>query len=491
MKLSNLIFCTLITLSSIQQVQAKNVMAILGGGGEKAGPGTMFDDAVGDYADKLSKSSKWEYDVSFNGGHPNSENLVKTKFPKAKSKSDFTKESYNNLIASYKKKILSGEIGPKDQLLIFINTHGAANSGREVTHQITGKNGPSSDPNVVNYNFLSVDALNELVKLANSKGITMGIIDFSCYSGNTLKLRTPNTCVISATSPNHFSYSASNPNVFEDAYNYFVPSNRAFINSFMANLEPGKSLEEVFLKARKNSGDKGFPMIGTDENQKIFQEIYSKIMPYMFYNDSHFFTLNKYLMSNANDQDCCTRESQFQGLIKSIENLKKYAPNSPYIDELKKELTLYKKQQDEMIGELKKLGGNRLNTVENFVVQVPGSKSVINNNLTWKKILDEQPEKWITLHSEQAKKEKNPDEKNVMLALVEYYKKVKSKKAEILKKYPEIKNVEKASQELVKKFATHEENVDRIAALERKLYDQMYAVYKNQNKNDPCRKLTF
>jgi hypothetical protein len=491
MKFSKILLFTLITLSSLQEVQAKNVMAILGGGGEKAGPGTLFDELLTGYADKLSETSKWEYDVSFNGGHTNTEKIVKHKFDKAKSKSTFTKESYDKLIANYKAKIISGEIGPKDQLLIFINSHGAPNTGSELTHQITGANGPSSDPNVVNYTFINLDALNGLVKLANSKGITMGIIDFSCHSGNTLKLKTPNTCIISATSPNHFSYQLRNSGLFEDTRNFFQPSNRAFVDSFIANIKPGMSLEQIYLNARKNSSDMGYPMIGTEENEKIFQEIYSKLMPYMFYNDTHFFKLNNYLISNANEANSCKRDKQFEDLIKNIENLKKYTPESPYIDEMKKELARYKKDQDEMIAQLKALGGDRLNTVESFSVPIAKSKKVISNSLTWKKIIDEQPEKWIAQYSDLAKKVPDSSEKNENLALVEYYKKVKNKKEEILKKYPNLKNIEKASQDLVKKFSSHESNVEKIAVLERKLYNQMYEVYKNQNKNDPCRKITF
>ena len=88
----NLKFFTLITLIvTAPFVNAENHLLILGGGGSPKGDKTLFDGDLNNFGKNLEKS-KWNYDVSFNGGHKDTEVIIRNSYSKSQSPaSEFSK----------------------------------------------------------------------------------------------------------------------------------------------------------------------------------------------------------------------------------------------------------------------------------------------------------------------------------------------------------------------------------------------------------------
>ena len=458
---------------STTYVYAENYLAFLGGGGEPEGRKTIFDGGLKGFAPNLNNSG-WQYEMSFNGGHTETEKILREQFPRSTKTSNFTSKNYKELIENYKAKILLGEIRPGDQFVVILNTHGAQNNGRQETHLIATTGKAAGDlNNLSNANLVNVDDLAELVKLTNERGITMGIVDLSCHSGSTQKLKSPNTCIVTATGPIHYAFTGGG----------------AFMDKFLSSFKPGTTMEQAFLKARAESNDASYPMISTEENQSIVKDMYNHITPYLYYYDPTADKMTGYLTENSKDQLVCRREEQFNDLIRKIENFKKLVPGSPYADQLKNMLTQYKRQQDELLNKIRNLGGHNLDKQEQFITPVAGSPRPLAITHSWKNLLNEDPDKWIAHYSAKVAKEKNPKEKAFLTAQVEHHKKMRRKKEEILFQYPDIRNAEKESKEIVKLMGENRNTAESIAKEERKFYDDLYKMRQGLNYNDPCRKI--
>ena len=89
---------------------AANHMTYLGGGGEpKTIPKTMFDLSLVELNQFFERTqATWNYSLSFNGGHAETESIINENFKKAESKTDFGKESLKDTVADYIKKIKAG-----------------------------------------------------------------------------------------------------------------------------------------------------------------------------------------------------------------------------------------------------------------------------------------------------------------------------------------------------------------------------------------------
>ena len=68
-----IMFVALIATS--QLVQAENHLLLIGGGGEPEGDGTIFDTNLYILGSNL-KNLKWNYEISFNGGHKKTEEII-------------------------------------------------------------------------------------------------------------------------------------------------------------------------------------------------------------------------------------------------------------------------------------------------------------------------------------------------------------------------------------------------------------------------------
>ena len=296
----NLKFFTLISvLVTAPLVYAENFLVLIGGGGEPKGDKTVFDSDMKNFG-KNMENLKWNKEILFNGGHKKTEEIIETFHSKDKSPAkNFTSENYKKMIENYKLKIQNNEIKSGDQLMIFNSSHGAARETGDLSHQIATSGGAYTNlENLAGSTKVSLDDLQEIIQLTNKKGIQLGIVDLSCHSGTTLALKekAPNTCIISATGPNHLAYGGGD----------------SFADLFYKGLKPGLSLEEVFLKARLGTRDYSYPMISTNIDDNNFKKIYASITPYLYFSDSNSDKLIPYLISNSTDPLLCEREKNFK-----------------------------------------------------------------------------------------------------------------------------------------------------------------------------------
>lgn len=211
-----IIFCS--SFSVFSQV---NHLVLMGGGGEPNGPTTIFDKGLKNLS-KFTNEEKlnWIPDIAFNGGHPETEKILRSLVDKniySPIKS-FTPDTYEEKISRYEKKILDGDVKSGDKILLMIDTHGSPSSEDE-THKIS----------TIGYNTVSIDRLQRLINLAEEKGVKLAIVDASCYSGNTLNLKSKKTCIMSAASAESIGSTSWN-------------------EKFSENLKKGRNLEEIFLK---------------------------------------------------------------------------------------------------------------------------------------------------------------------------------------------------------------------------------------------------
>lgn len=257
--MKNKLALLLLLSTSLPLAFGKNAMLLVGAGGEAAGLSTSFDFSTEILGSTIPKS--WNITTSFNGKHEGTEKILKDFFPN-NTNTPFTKENYDSRIQFYMDQLESGELGEKDQLIIIINTHGVERKKDELTHSVfLGNDTPGT---------LNLDDLVRLKAKAKEKGVKLGIIDHSCYSGGSSALADDNTCVVTATTTHSV------------AYNNFP----VYFNS---NIKKGKSIEEVFLATRLQvTHAPALPSISTEQGRKIdevFGHFLSETMPFNVYGE--------------------------------------------------------------------------------------------------------------------------------------------------------------------------------------------------------------
>lgn len=475
------------------QLFAANHMLFIGGGGEPSGVKTIFDPVV-ETLGKNVQGTNWKYQVSFNGGHSLTESLISSNFtnPVAPA-TPFTKDSYKKLIEDYKRKINSGEISSGDQLMILINSHGAEKSATngETSHRISVTEtkavvtkGITNYDNLDGSEVVSVDALAELIKLTNEKGIKLGIVDLSCHSGNTqaLKQNAPNTCIVSSTGTVHYGYSGVN----------------SFNVKFLQNLKTGVSLEQAFLEARLNAQDYGTPMISTPEGKAISDEVYSNVTPYLYYKSVGTDKLTNYVQNNSSDYMICKREAQFKDLLAQIDRLQTAANGKKdrYSgEELKKLLQDYKYEQDSMIKTLNLMGSSEARRQENFSTPTfdkkgkPIEAQILN--MTWKSLAVSNPDENILYFKERLAQTKDPIQRADYKIAISNWTQAKVKRAEIVKKFPEMANLDKKVKDLTSRITDNSKTAFAISMQERKFYSELYKNKQTKNSKDPCSTFVF
>ena len=165
----------LVFLLFINIAQADNYMLFMGGGGEPAGDKTIFDNDIITLGKSL-KNSNWKYKVAFDGGHKETENAISQSLPEDKDKLPFTSENYLKIINDYKNKIENGEIKSGDQLMVMLDTHGAANDSpgpNNLTHQVATIGGKAQNLNTLSGSTtVSLDNLQSLIDVANKKELS-------------------------------------------------------------------------------------------------------------------------------------------------------------------------------------------------------------------------------------------------------------------------------------------------------------------------------
>lgn len=311
----------LMALTAVGTLHAKKYMTFMGGGGEPQGNDTIFDLQVKSMGEFDAKAD-WETQISFNGGHSETETLLVKGFrKKGIINTPFTEDSYNKIIQDYEDKINSGAIVKGDQLLLVISTHGAKKkTDKELTHDIS-----VSGAAIQNYDtaegssVVSLDKLKNLTTLAESKGIKLGIVDLSCHSGSTIPLHNSSTCVISATGPNHYGYAGNGPSTYT--------------NAFISSMKKGKSLEATFLDARREFTDLSFPMISTPAGLELNSLLYDPLTPYLYSYDPKHDKFSAYIKEQVLKGDACEmpqEHNELLSLISQFQIVKKYSKDIEY-----------------------------------------------------------------------------------------------------------------------------------------------------------------
>ena len=492
------LYVSLLILLISTHSKAENYLTYLGGGGEpKASSGTMFDNGLKAVSELVkTNASHWNYEIRFNGGHKETEALIQDNFTDAKTKQSFTKDSLKISVADYLKDINSGKIKSGDQLLVMINSHGGAKTETSQSHLIAvGSTGGTLNLKDLSgaAGVVNLDQLQDLIKAANEKGIKLGIVDFSCHSGNTLNLANDKTCIISSAGPDHFSYSI-------------------FSKAFIGNMKSGKSLEQIFLETRLSPPDYSYPMISTPAGQEINNKLYPRLAPYLNYDSnepkSHTRMLSDYIQQAASKPDLCNNDENFAQLKKQMQDLRQTL-NTQNNPEITKEIDLletlvsnYKTKIDAKIKTAKEVGAAEFNS-ENKITIIGNGKyrnktEQLSNNFTAKDLIESDFDKIIksiddTLLSDISKsiydKEYSNDEQRARYqASLDLFQQAKQRQQQLITSRPDLKNYrDKFKASMNDMYATSYGDVTKIIDQERKVYDLWYKQKSSQeNKPNAC-----
>lgn len=457
-----------------------NHLVFMGGGGEPNGQTTIFDQDAANLS-TLTNSGKWSYQASFNGGHSITEGIIQQTFSNPESpNSVFSEKNYNALIDDSIAKIKSGKLKAGDQLLIMINTHGAEKNDNELTHSVAFR----SNKNISDYNNLdglnigTLDRLKEVVKVAEAQGVRLGIVDMSCHSGATLNLvkNSKNTCVITASGPNHYAHSGPG----------------AFANNFFYEMKKGqlKNLEDLYLKARQDYNNPSFPMISTKAGVSINEEIYTQIGPYINYQSETNGKLTKQLIDLANPVEQCREYRNFNQLLTNIEFFQEIAEQSnPDLKDLRENLIHYREAQQNMIKNVKNAKLDLLNqkiTITSATKNQRKNTPYYQTSFTIKELL--KLDKLLfqaNAHSEFDSVHKfSPDSKLRMQALTEFTDSLFKEVDRVNAQYPDLAKSEEQLRIKNERIMKNTYDIAQsIAKNERALYQAMYDAKKTPN---PC-----
>jgi peptidoglycan hydrolase CwlO-like protein len=471
-------YAIVIALSSCCSQLLATETIFIGGGGDPEGPTTIFDESLKALA--LSRSAaNLNLRVAFNGGHATTESLVTSGL--GLPQLPFTAENYEKIISEYAEKIKNGSIKPGEKLLVMVDTHGGEKQSAYKTHSIALTGAKLANMSQISGNASSsMDKLQILSDLARQKGIKLGIIDFSCHSGNSLPLANDNTCVIAASGANHFGYGT-------------------FAEEFIANMAKGKSLEEIYLSVRSKYDLPSFPEISTSAGRAISSELYPLISPYInTVNDlGNADKLSPYLKSLYGENQICIRESNFDQLVKKITALQnvvgqlksKYAGMSDLLEALKS----YKKEQDKYLSDLDHLEYPLLQTKEKIVFRSSfvdkRARAYETEDFSWATILTSYPTSSIDYFKSELSKAKGAAQKEDLLSSIDKFQKIDQVRQKILSEHPKLNETNKYFSQL-KDQSGHLWNITtKITELSNKLYDQEYKEASERfSKNiNPCK----
>lgn len=470
----------LLALFFTQLHAAENVRSnimILGGGGEPQGNETIFDTSLAKLGNYFNKTKWNNASVAFNGGHNVTETVLNQKFTAAENKGHFTDVNYKQIINEYTDKI-GKTIKSGDQLLVYVYTHGGQRKENQTTHSISTTGAAITDTNNLSGgSMVSMDDLKTLTEKAKNNGVKLAIVDLSCHSGASLALANENTCVVSATGPNHLAYA----------------SQTAFGDTFVDKMTPGKNLEEIFLDARSSSDDNGMPMISTPENFQITKNLYDAITPYLYSANKDGDKLGNYLLKTAQSDLSCRmkREDDFKrinDLIDQIESINTVTKKVLFWNHVEKTLDLselrasikeYKMQQDQMLKALETMNTPDLKIIDHYSME-----DIESTPLSRLELLRTDYDKVINDMQNDAVMSASERERNVR-----WFTYLKSKQTELNNSRPELKRAINIGLDFDKESLRSYSLASQVKNNEKKLYDSFYKHYKKENaeKSNPCR----
>lgn len=482
MKMLFLIFSLLLAKAGM----ASDYMLAMGAGGEPAKIDTIFDNSIKNLATYVRGRSDLSVDVALNGGHSVTEGIIQNDFPPSVRKSNFYESDYNRLIDKYVTMLNSDQIKAGDQLMIYIDSHGAEKDSESTTHKIATAGGAASNlQNLEGSTLVDLDKLKKIRNLAKIKKVKLAIIDGSCHSGNTLKLADDNTCVISSSGANHFGYTS-------------------FTNHLTGSFGKGKNLEDLFLEARQSESTLSFPMISTSAGLVVNDKLYEKITPFLYSYTDRDDKFLPYLSNNNSETQMCLSNQNYKELmamIDKIEDMNTVTSNLLWwsfktkgldLGELKRLLAEYKKTLDDSAIKLRDMHSERLKKIETISVRAvtPGYIAEYSTQFSWSDLLSMDYEKLITETNNRASSEKDDNKKNELMGLLDLYKKSKRKKEEIIRDNPDLATIKDRQLELMRSIQSTTNIASSIALEERKLYQAMYQQTQKEENNkasNPCR----
>ncbi len=479
---------TLIILIISNPAVAERHIIMMGAGGEPDGPSTIFDKGLRLFSNYLNQNDWDKVSIDFNGGHENTDALLLNKFKSNVNKAPLTAESWKQTIKDYEEQIKSGRLKAGDQLLVMINTHGAEKFN-ELTHSVALGN-PHTDINLNNLKgaeLANLDDLKKLTILAHDKGIKLGIVDFSCHSGNTLALANENTCVISSSGPNLYG-------------------NTLFSENFIEKMKDGKSLEDVFLETLPDQNNySSFPMISTPEGMSLNHDLYLGLFPYLY----GLFPLNKGVISSKlpdllmdealSPLSLCTHQNDYDILQKKLKELEESTDLSlnkiiPNISEIKMNIKTYKEKQDYYVSLLQSYLPAEFFKKETFKGSSSSNKKkyILSVNYTIKELIEADFDGIIqNLYSAQKFKEMALSQ-GELEATVDLYIKAKTRQREIFIKNPNFLHYKlKLREQLNVQLKTLNDSIILSTKISRDvniIFSTMYSKLHEENtKNNACR----
>ncbi|MES2525689.1 MAG: hypothetical protein V4598_01325 [Bdellovibrionota bacterium] len=286
---------------------AANHVAFLGGGGEPQGSKTIFDQDVKRFGNFVERMPGANVTVSFNGGHSGTEGKLAENFP-ASPNTPFTATNFEALVSRYESDIQAGRINSADQLMLYIDTHGAEQSpGGQTTHNIATTGGSIANfDNLAGARSVSLDRLRNLTTLAEARGIRLAIIDVSCHSGASQSLANSKTCVISATGPRHYGFAGSG----------------TFSSNFINRMRPGRNLNDIFHSVRDDSADTDFPMISSPAGKDVQDQIYPLLTRFLYdYERNSPSKLRGDIINSISTNSCEQENESLATLINLLNNV--------------------------------------------------------------------------------------------------------------------------------------------------------------------------
>lgn len=443
--------------------QAAKYIGYLGGSGDPPGITTLFDAKLAPFG-KYASQSEAQVRIAFDGGHSMTEENVRRGFPGV-PRQDFSKESYEAMIARYEADIRNGTIKSGDQLLVVVDSHGAKRSPPHKTHTITTGRGSAVDLNgLKGSETVSLDRLTTLTRLAEERGIKLGIIDFSCHSGASLPLANSKTCVIAASGPESFAYGGTNQTIF---------SNR------LANaVAPGKNLEQIFLDARVGSKDLGFPMISTPEGQRVQNELYPALMKYINHFDTKSDKFNPDIIESVKENKCEQENADVErilALTRQIESVN----SGTSLEAFRTALTAYRDYRKSIQDELLRMGVGRISEKRQICASDGHCQS-----LTVDLIMGFATDENLRHAQKKLREAVTPADKREAAKWVSYFENAKLVQGQVRREFPELNNYENYVKSLPEVQRKTTELANKVSVESRKIYS---ALYRQSTQSNPCR----
>ena len=441
-----LIFSTAV---QAKENQINKSLIILGGGGEPKGDDTIFDRSLEDLG-RVYQLPIWKDKfLSFDSGHPVTEKIIQDKFSNPQNTPFSTLNFYYEIDKI--KKLMTDK--KTKQVMVYIDSHGELKGKDELSHHIH---------TIDSQETVGLDKLQELSILAEKNGILLAIIDQSCHSGNTITLANKFTCVVSATSPDLYSYG----------------SQESFTEEFLKRLKPGANLEDAFLKARLDSSDAGFPMISTKESESIKKSFYEKLVPYIYKNE-HF---DEFITKEVNSSNSCIRKENYDELLNMISQVEK-ANSHLILSHMKNLLSQYHQVLDDYIKNEEILNGEEFKKE----IMLSSSDGKYKDSVSLRKFITSDYDEAISEQEKLLKTKLSPDDREFQMAILDFFKIAKSEQEKIRKEHPEYQRAIKDNHDFHEKI----ESLSGLVANESKrVYQELYSAEmtaRKKKESNPCR----